>query len=54
MSRMIGCSTDPGFRQRVRSTRKRAVRACETEGLKAAKRCDRHADCDLFVRCLRK
>ena len=54
VSRMINCSTDADFKHRVRSTRKRAVQACKTEGLKAAKKCDRHVDCDRFVKCLRK
>lgn len=52
VERMIRCSTDSAFRERLRHSRDRAVAACRREGLADAKRCDAAKTCDAFVRCL--
>ena len=54
VSRMIRCSSDPEFRERIEGDRSRAVRACQGPGRKDAERCDAKETCDAFVRCLRE
>ena len=54
VSRMMRCSSEAEFRERLTRERDRAVKACETAGREDAERCEKQETCEGFVRCLRE